>query len=124
MKTNNNEIDLLIEDYQRKVKTLKNANGSNIVVETLIQTKLDSYQTFIIELEKLKNPLNVEEESTKNDDNKYLILSGEGNYETEHQFCMEVDNLEDANEYFDDFKKNTYKEINLYIYKGKMIRNE
>ena len=35
---------------------------------------------------------------------KYLILSGEGNIETEHQFCMECSSLEEANEYFDSFK--------------------
>ena len=55
---------------------------------------------------------------------KYLILSGEGNIETEHQFCMECSSLEEANEYFDSFKKGQFKETYLFIYEASKLREE
>ena len=55
---------------------------------------------------------------------EYLILSGEGSYDTEHQFVMGCHTLEEANTEFDNFKNGTYKETELYIYHGTKIREE
>lgn len=54
----------------------------------------------------------------------YLILSGEGNIDTEHQFCMELNTLEEANFYFNNFKRGQFKDTNLFIYEAKKIREE
>ena len=53
---------------------------------------------------------------------EYLILSGEGSYETEHQFVMGCHTLEEANTEFDNFKNGTYKDTELSIYHGTKIR--
>jgi len=52
----------------------------------------------------------------------YLILSGEGNIDTEHQFCMECKTLEEANKYFDNFKRGEFAETYLYIYEAFKVR--
>jgi hypothetical protein len=52
----------------------------------------------------------------------YLILSGEGNIDTEHQFCMECKTLEEANKYFDNFKRGEFAETYLYIYEAVKVR--
>lgn len=52
----------------------------------------------------------------------YLILSGEGNIDTEHQFCMECKTLEEANKYFDNFKRGEFSETYLYIYEAVKVR--
>lgn len=52
----------------------------------------------------------------------YLILSGEGNIDTEHQFCMELPTIEEAELHFDNFKKGQFKDTYLFIYEAKKIR--
>lgn len=52
----------------------------------------------------------------------YLILSGEGNIDTEHQFCMECKTLEEANKYFDNFKRGEFAKTYLYIYEAVKVR--
>jgi len=52
----------------------------------------------------------------------YLILSGEGNIDTEHQFCMECKTLEEANKHFDNFKRGEFSETYLYIYEAVKVR--
>jgi len=52
----------------------------------------------------------------------YLILSGEGNIDTEHQFCMECKTLEEANKHFDNFKRGEFAETYLYIYEAVKVR--
>ena len=52
----------------------------------------------------------------------YLILSGEGNIDTEHRFCMECKTLDEANHYFDNFKRGEFADTNLFIYEAKKIR--
>jgi len=52
----------------------------------------------------------------------YLILSGEGNIDTEHQFCMECETLEEANKCFDNFKRVEFAETYLYIYEAVKVR--
>ena len=52
----------------------------------------------------------------------YLILSGEGNIDTEYQFCMECKTLEEANKYFDNFKRGEFAETYLYIYEAVKVR--
>jgi hypothetical protein len=52
----------------------------------------------------------------------YLILSGEGNIDTKHQFCMECKTLEEANKYFDNFKRGEFAETYLYIYEAVKVR--
>lgn len=54
----------------------------------------------------------------------FLILSGEGNIDTEHQFCMELPTLEEANLHFDRFKKGEFKETYLFIFEAKKLREE
>ncbi len=54
----------------------------------------------------------------------YLLLSGEGNIDTEHQFCMELTTLEEANYHFDNFKRGQFKDTYLFIYEAKKIREE
>lgn len=54
----------------------------------------------------------------------YLILSGEGNIDTEHQFCMELTTLEEANSHFNNFKRGQFKDTYLFIYEAKKIREE
>lgn len=49
---------------------------------------------------------------------KYLILSGEGGFRTEHSFLMECDTLEEAKEHIDDFKSGEYSETQLFIFKA------
>jgi hypothetical protein len=53
---------------------------------------------------------------------EYLILSGEGSYDTEHQFVVGCHTLDEANTEFDNFKNGTYKETELSIYHGTKIR--
>jgi len=55
---------------------------------------------------------------------RYLILSGEGGSQTEHQFLMELDTLEEANEQFDKLKKSEFDGTYLYIYEAKKLREE
>ena len=57
-------------------------------------------------------------------DFKYLILSGEGGFRTEHSFLMECDTLEEANEEFEKFKAGEYKDAYLFIYKGFKIKEQ
>jgi hypothetical protein len=52
------------------------------------------------------------------DDSKYLILSGEGGHDTEHQFIMECTDLEDATINLNNLKEGTYENTTLYIYKA------
>jgi hypothetical protein len=54
----------------------------------------------------------------------YLILSGEGNIDTEHQFCSECKTLEEANRLFDTFKENEFESTYLFIYKATKIREK
>ena len=54
---------------------------------------------------------------------KYLILSGEGGFRTEHSFLMECDTLEEANEEFEKFKSDEYKDTELFIYKALRVKN-
>lgn len=53
---------------------------------------------------------------------RYLILSGEGNIDTEHQFCMECSTLEEANRYFENFKRGEFKDTYLFIYEAVKLR--
>jgi len=53
---------------------------------------------------------------------RYLILSGEGNINTAHQFCIECLTLEEANHYFDIFKRGLFKDTNLFIYEAVKLR--
>ena len=55
---------------------------------------------------------------------RFLILSGEGGHQTEHQFVMELNTLEEANEHFDEFKKGEFDGTYLYIYEAKKLREE
>lgn len=55
---------------------------------------------------------------------KYLILSGEGGFRTEHSFLMECDTLEEANEEFEKFKAGEYKDTYLFIYKAIKIKEQ
>jgi len=57
-------------------------------------------------------------------DFKYLILSGEGGFRTEHSFLMECDTLEEANEEFEKFKAGEYKDTYLFIYKAIKIKEQ
>lgn len=68
---------------------------------------------------KFNENLNISDVSTR-----YLILSGEGGSQTEHQFVMELDTLEEANEQFDELKKNEFDGTYLYIYVAKKLREE
>lgn len=52
-------IKQLIEDYQRRLATLKRMKGLDIIAETRLRTKESCYRTFISELEKVR------EEATK-----------------------------------------------------------
>jgi hypothetical protein len=63
--------------------------------------------------------LNISDVSTR-----FLILSGEGGYQTEHQFVMELNTLEEANEEFDKLKKGEFDGTYLYIYEAKKLREE
>lgn len=55
---------------------------------------------------------------------RYLILSGEGGHESENQFVMELDTLEEANQEFEKFKSGEFDGTQLYIYEAKKIREE
>lgn len=54
-------------------------------------------------------------------DRKFLILSGEGSWETENQFVMECSTRDEAIEQFNTFKNGTYKDTYLVVYEGKLI---
>ena len=54
------ELDNLIEQYQKRVFTLKSMKGLDMIAETRLKTKSSCYRTFIVELERLKNQLNEE----------------------------------------------------------------
>jgi aspartate carbamoyltransferase catalytic subunit len=69
-----------------------------------------------------RNTSEVTAQILKNMSGKYLILSGEGNHETEYQFLMECSTLEDADNYFEKFKSGRYANTTLYIYHAKLIR--
>jgi hypothetical protein len=49
-------------------------------------------------------------------------LSGEGNIDTEHQFCMECKTLEEAHYHFDNLKRGQFADTYLFIYEAKKIR--
>lgn len=55
---------------------------------------------------------------------KYLILSGEGGFRTEHSFLMECETLEEANEEFEKFKVGEFKDTYLFIYKAVKIKEQ
>lgn len=55
---------------------------------------------------------------------KFLILSGKGNIDTEFQFVMELDTIEEANDMFHHFKTHNFERTNLFIYEAKKIREE
>ncbi|HET8861376.1 hypothetical protein [Marivirga sp.] len=63
--------------------------------------------------------LNISDVSTR-----FLILSGEGGHQTEHQFVMELNTLEEANVYFDKLKKGEFDGTYLFIYEAKKLREE
>lgn len=48
------EIEKIIEDYQRRLKTLKNLKGVDVIADTRLRTKESCYRTFINELERAK----------------------------------------------------------------------
>jgi uncharacterized membrane-anchored protein YitT (DUF2179 family) len=73
----------------------------------------------VTSIEEFKENLNISDVSTR-----YLILSGEGGYETQHQFVMELDSLKEANTQFSALKSSVYKDTYLYIYEAKKIREE
>ena len=54
----------------------------------------------------------------------YLILSGEGNIDTEHQFCAEFDDIDKCNAFFDRLKSGEFKDTYLYIYEAVKLREE
>ena len=54
----------------------------------------------------------------------FLILSGEGGHQTEHQFVMELNTLEEAHEHFDELKKGEFDGTYLYIYEAIKLREE
>ena len=54
------ELDNLIEQYQKRVLTLKSMKGLDMIAETRLKTKASCYRTFIVELERLKTQLNEE----------------------------------------------------------------
>ena len=54
----------------------------------------------------------------------YLILSGEGNIDTEHQFCAEFDDIDKCNAFFDRLKSGEFKNTYLYIYEAVKLREE
>lgn len=62
--------------------------------------------------------------TTTDSDTRYLILSGEGTHDTEHQFVMGLSSLKQANIEFDELKKTHYKNTYLYIYEAKLLREE
>ena len=55
---------------------------------------------------------------------KYLILSGEGNIDTENLFCAEFDDLAKCKEFFDRLKQDEFKETCLYIYEAVKLIEE
>lgn len=57
-------------------------------------------------------------------DKKYLILSGDGSWETQNQFAMECTTLEEAESQFDTLKKCTYKDTSLMLYEAKQLKIE
>jgi hypothetical protein len=61
---------------------------------------------------------------TQEEKHTYLILSGEGNMDTEHQFCLERETLEDANAYFDRLKQGDFCNTQLFIYKAIKLREQ
>ena len=54
------KLDNLIEQYQKRVLTLKSMKGLDMIAETRLKTKASYYRTFIVELERLKTQLNEE----------------------------------------------------------------
>lgn len=55
---------------------------------------------------------------------RYLILSGEGNIDTEHQFCADFDDIHKCNAFFDHLKSGEFKDTYLYIYEAVKLREE
>jgi hypothetical protein len=51
---NGMNIEQLIEDYIKRLKTLKNMKGLDMIADTRLRTKESCYRTFISELEKVK----------------------------------------------------------------------
>ena len=55
---------------------------------------------------------------------RYLILSGEGDIDTEWRYCMETSSLEEANFQFNRLKAKEFENTQLFIYEAKKIREE
>ena len=47
------ELILLLEQYKKRINTLKSMKGLDIVAETRLKTKASCYRTIISELEKI-----------------------------------------------------------------------
>ena len=54
------KIGQLIEDYQRRLATLKHMKGLDMIADTRLRTKESCYRTFISELEKIRKDGNNE----------------------------------------------------------------
>jgi hypothetical protein len=76
-------------------------------------------RNYIKTFEDKTSELNISDVSTR-----FLILSGEGGHQTENQFVMELNTLEEANEEFDKLKKGEFDGTYLYIYEAKKLREE
>ena len=106
--------DLLLNEYENK----------ELSKEDLSST-LKHYANLYFK-EKLKSKLKAQQEKLdiKDVSRSYLILSGEGNIDTENQFCAEFDNIDKCNAFFDRLKSEDFKDTYLYIYEAVKLREE
>ena len=51
------ELDNLIEQYQRRLLTLKSMKGLDMIADTRLRTKASCYRTILTELQRLKESM-------------------------------------------------------------------
>lgn len=117
---NMKKIDLLLKGIEAKTEDLPDVLRQAFYAGCESRNEESQTENFEESFEKwLSNPSDMKRKQVST---SYLILSGEGNTDTEHQFCMECKALKEADHYFDNFKRGKFIETNLFIYEAKKIR--
>lgn len=69
-----NEIIELIEDYRRKISSIKEITTNNAVDSERLKTKESCYKTFIVELERLKKEISIVKPINDIENNNEVIV--------------------------------------------------
>lgn len=117
------------EELHQAIKDIKSAQDTGIYSEDSIVRKcahkVREITNQVTSLDLLSSEISLLREAANrwdSEDKSYLILSGEGGYETENQFVMETKTLKEAEENFENFKNGTYRSTYLMLYEGKQLK--